>query len=273
MQFTAYANGPDQGDWDSQFHGPRNELFGVREGGIMKEYTDGDNRYYRWRIYVPPTFPDPPPNTACIDNNPLNAFQIFLQFHDHAYAHHVPLSFGVNRTEECGKNAGNKYRFLLAGDPDYGDATADPEDPERCPAPGQGGYDSSCVPLWIWTDSSEIIKDKWYDIMLHVRWGTSACTSPCDWDHPNGGAVELWINGQQMMKPVARPTIVRWPQTLPFPEDQPYYKKGEIMVNHLKVGLYLDAAMRNFTSSIVVDDLRVGTNCASIWSGGCPRPQ
>jgi hypothetical protein len=275
LQVIAYANGDNQGDWDPGFRGPRNELLGVREKGAMKEYTDGDNRYYRWRIYLPPTFPDPPRNTACTNGNfGPNAFQLLLQFHDDAEgASHVPLSFGVNRTNECGENSGNQYRFRLVGDADYGDKTADPVDPELvCPAAGQAGYHASCVPLRIWADSSPITKNQWYDIVLHVRWGTSACSNGCDWNNPNGGAVELWINGDHKVS-AARPTIARWPATSPFPEDNDQYphNANQVMLNHLKIGIYLDELMLNFTSSIVIDSLRVGTTCASIWPGGCPR--
>lgn len=127
--------------------------------------------------------------------------------------------------DQCGANHGDKYQFRLAGDPDYGDANADPSDPDTCPA-----NDPSCINLTIWTAGSEVVKGHWYDVVLHVRWDTAPCSANCNWDNPDGGAVELWINGQDVVH-AARPTIARWPAQPICDKDADQYPQnsGAIM--------------------------------------------
>ncbi len=260
MQFTVVSGGSDSsGDTDQFFKGPRNELVTIKENGVAKEYTIGDNRYYRWRTHFPADFPEPP---LYIEGAPP-AFNVFFQFHAHNLcAGDVPLTVELKRTDtSMGRHTGGFHQIVLTADGNYSETIDD----ETRLWPSGGG-----APIVKGVGSDGQLK--WYDFVLHVYWSDVPCSGglTCDWLSPDGGLIEFWVDGQLVFQE-ARKTMDRWPVSALCMDDEPFDDPGAAMTNYLKVGLYRDYMLTD-SARIMTDDIRIADACGPVWPGGCPRP-
>lgn len=289
MFFTVKAGGTEgSGDYNSGFKGPRNELVFTREDNIRKEYVDGDNRYYAWNTYFPSTyqswaFPDPQDYTTV-----QSAFNTFFQFHANGECHPgIPLALLAVRTDTtAGRQRGDKYQIILSGDNTYNAEAVDKTEEHRLFALAEAAASQGTA----LAGHSQLMKDHLYKFVLHVKWSTRACSTPCNWDNPDGGAVELWVNGTTPATATTpgttntlyrvyakeRITMPTWPSTSPCSGDNDEYINNAVantgMKNHVKLGLYRDRHLTN-AATVVHDTFRVGKSCLSVFPNAtvCPR--
>jgi len=256
--------GGDHGAGDALFGGPRNEVLFAKEVDPEKtRYAEGDERYYRWRTNFKDLPPPPDFRDALARGRGVSAYQIILQFHDDGTCHqHVPITMGAIRTNTAqGRQTGNEYQLSLSVDSDY-DAVSSEGEPESR----------------LWSSGTPIPKG-WVDFVLHVVWSRRACPEPCAWDAPEGGLVELWVDGQHVLSR-SLVTLSTWPSVPSGScvagsaccEEQRNYPTlgGTEMPVYLKLGLYMDGTM-NLASTVYHGDFRIGTTCGAVGAG-CPRP-
>lgn len=244
---------------------PRNELVGPVESGDGaipdKFYRSGMDRYYRLIVNFGEISPPPRYADAVDAGQGTDGFQVFLRFQDEGACYsHVPLSLGFIRTAgPNGGDTGDDYRLALSSQQAYG---VPPPSGEEHPWIGEDG-----VP----TGDQEIL--------LHVFWSTRACTGPCDWSAPDGGLVELWMNGEHMVSKELV-TLGTWP-TSPgvdcqargeqcCAEQAKYSTLGNTeMPVFMKLGLAMDR-MDGVVSHMTFRRLMIGKSCKDV-SGECPR--
>jgi hypothetical protein len=83
----------------------------------------------------------------------------------------------------------------------------------------------------------------WHYYVLHVYFDhQNVCNNgnPCNWDSPNGGAIEFWVDGVWQGY-WAMITLYMWPDRSACVDDDPYYPRPVGPMNsYLKHGLYRD---------------------------------
>jgi hypothetical protein len=270
---VASGGGQGAGDYDADFHGPRNELLNSREPNGKIQYTEGDDRYFAWQTYFPDgsskdegNFPDPPP--FCADDSCApSGFNVFFQMHQEGVCGGPPISLGlvradtVNDSGYASQNTGNVYHIVF-------NAT-------------DGQYTGDTPRLWPPMGHTEgIVKGGWYNFILHIGWSKNACQGDCNSPKNfNGGVLELWVKepGRDWVyawpghgKSAAHSTAYDWPGSGDVcSADGSNVPRGGPMPQSLKFGLYRDTMLNN-TATLFQHGLLAGTTCEAVNPGGCP---
>src|SRR5262249_22747829 len=118
---------------------------------------------------------------------------------------------------------------------------------------------------------------QWHYYVLHIYFSQTACNngSPCNWDSPNGGAVELWRDGVYQGS-WAITTIYTWPPDCRNcdPYDCPRYPgvAGQPMNSYLKQGLYRHDSLTATTDRVFDCCMKAATTCLDVLSSSsCSR--
>lgn len=214
--------------------GKRNELVGVTEAGGKSEYQPGDDRYFAWYTHFPSDFP-PPESTP--------SWRLFGQFHQDGNCGSPPQEIALV------KDTPTTYRRQLTARTVYNDPNS-----ERVlwTAPPGFGF--------------------WHYYVLHVYFDPqNVCTngSPCNWDSPNGGAIEFWVDGFWQGS-WAMITLYNWPPQQACPDDPPH-PPGP-MNSYLKQGLYRDQFVTSDADRVFHCCMKAATTCLDVLnSNSCAR--
>jgi hypothetical protein len=274
LKVTVASGGePGAGDYDMNFHGPRNELLNANEPGGKVTYQEGDERYFSWETFFPDgsdpqqgVFPDPPP--FCTDPQCApSGFNVFFQLHQVGNCGGPAVSLGLVRADTINpqsgyvsQNTGNVYLMVFS----VTDGTYTGGTPRLWPALGH---------------TQSILKGGWYQFILHVRWGKTPCQGACNSPQTfNNGVVELWVKepgGDWAYawpghgKSAAHATAYDWPNSNVCSADGAGVPTSGPMPQGLKLGLYRDAYLSN-TATVYQRGLLAGTTCEAVSPGGCP---
>ncbi|MFZ5471680.1 MAG: heparin lyase I family protein [Myxococcota bacterium] len=188
IQFNG-DSAPDAGNPWGENH--RNELNTARDIGDETGIFHGqdEERFYGWSTYVPSTSEFEPPSGS------EPKWHIVQQFHQEGQCGSPYLALGIDPDP-----SNNDWRFTL-------------NTIEYYPGPAFN----------LWTSSSAIARERWYNFVLRVKWATN----------PYIGRVTLWIDGVQVFDQ-NRMTLLIF-NSLNCPEDG---SQSGVMRAYMKMGLY-----------------------------------
>jgi hypothetical protein len=226
----------DPNDFSNAGH--RNELVGVKEqNGFKTEYVPGDDRYFAWYTQFPADFPPPDPNWPSWRN--------FGQFHGDGNCGGPPQDMAIVK-----------------------------------PTPTSTTYETRLTARTVYNDfSSEVVLwrgppdfGNWHNYVLHVYFSQTPCNngSPCNWDNPNGGAIELWRDGVYQGG-WAMTTLYTWPPDCTgCTADCDIQHPGQPMNSYLKQGLYRDEHLTSTGDRVFHCGMKAATTCLDVL-GSCAR--
>jgi hypothetical protein len=224
--------GIDTGD---DYGGARNELYGALEASGKWTYEDGDDRYYRLKLFVPSSGFSTSSSAARNDT-----WHVFFQFHHLGNTGTPPLSLSLIKKSGIGTQP---FEFKLE--------LADPY---------TSGSESE---VWL-TDAKY---DTWLEFVLHVYWSSASCTL-CDPEQPDGGLVELWLNKSPAF---ASPLHAKTLPTCPAAGSCGVgVQSGDVEPVYLKMGIYRDATITG-PAKLFFQNITSATKCRNFFPTGCPR--
>jgi hypothetical protein len=216
--------------------GKRNELVYVKEpiagGNFKTEYGPGDERYFAWYTQFPSDFPAP-------ESTP--SWRNFGQFHGDGNCGGPVLDMALIKD-----GSGTGYLRRLTARTCY------------------NHFDSE---RYLWTAPPDF--GNWHYYVLHVYFSQTPCNngfngSPCNWDSPNGGVIELWVDNVNQVS-WAGTTVYTWPSAPACDDDRIYYPHPvEPMNNYLKQGLYRDFYLTTDADRVFHAGMKAATSCLDV---------
>jgi hypothetical protein len=244
----------DHGDlWLSNW--TRNEVLGVQETpGVSTYWTQGDDRYFAWSTWFDSsTFSTYTCSSTACSSNPWN---VWTQFHQAGDNYSPPISFTLTRSS----SQPGKYKAQFW--------TKDK-------------YDSDWTNERLQFTWDPLPVNQWLDVVLHVKFGTSASTGVVElWYGTNGGPkTQVTLNCPDAngtagnLKTCPTTTLYTWPAQ----GDYNYYPyetysprtPGTPMPDILVQGLY---RQNDILDSVILyhSDLVVGTSYAAVTGSQPP---